>query len=109
VPVGPGGFGLFCDLPQHLACCYLPQRRDPAESKADIEISPISPRDAVIELVRHSFSARMVSAVGLASKRLGFFTQMARQIPMHRVVYPSDFEHLPAVRDAILADLQGFQ
>jgi hypothetical protein len=62
VPVGPGGFGTFCDASQPMACLYLPERLDPAARSAEIEITPVSPRDAVIELVRHSFTPRVVEA-----------------------------------------------
>ncbi|NOZ06934.1 MAG: hypothetical protein GXP41_11400 [Chloroflexi bacterium] len=106
VPVGGDGFGDFCDHSQPLACLYLPERRDPANSGAQIEIVPVSPRDAVFELIRHSFAVRMAEAVGLAAQRLDFFAQMAGQVPVRRLVYPSGFEHLPRVRDAVLADLQ---
>ena len=61
----------------------------------------------MIELVRHSFSARMVEAAGLAPHRLELFTTMARQVPMRRLTYPSGFEHLARVRQAILDDLEA--
>jgi len=106
VPVGPNGFGTFCDMAQPLACLYLPERRDPREGGTEIEITPVSPRDAVIELVRHSFTPRVVEAIGLQPRRLDFFAQMVQQVPMRRLVYPSGFEHLPRVREAILEDLE---
>ena len=71
----------------------------------EIEITPISPRDAVIELVRHSFVADIVEALRWQSRRLALFAQVADQTPVRRFVYPSGFEHLPRVRDAILEDL----
>lgn len=107
VPLGPGGLGNFCSTAQPLACLYLPERYNPQGQKASIEITPISPRNATVELVRHSFSARVVEAAGWASRRLEFFAHMARQVPMRRLVYPSGFERLPVVQDAILAD-SGF-
>ncbi|MBM4466884.1 MAG: hypothetical protein FJ014_15260 [Chloroflexi bacterium] len=106
VPVGPDGFGTFCDESQPLACIYLPERRDPAQWGTEIEITPVSPRDAVIELVRHSFTPRVVEAIGLQPQRLDFFAQMVQQVPMRRLAYPSGFEHLPRVREAILEDLE---
>ena len=106
VLVGTDGFGAFCDVSQPLACLYLPERRDSAEAGMEIGITPVSPRDAVIELVRHSFTPRVVEAIGLQAQRLDFFAQMVQQVPMRRLVYPSGFAHLPRVRDAILEDLQ---
>lgn len=105
VPVGPDGLGAFCDMPKPLSCFYLPDRRDLQEGT--IEITPVSRRDAVIELVRHSFLARIVAAMGLQSQRLDFFAQLVRHIPMRRVLYPSGSEYLPCVRERILEDLQA--
>jgi hypothetical protein len=107
VPVGPDGFGTFCDASQPMACLYLPERRDPEEGGMEIVIMPVSPRDAVIELVRHSFTPRVVEAIGLQPQRLDFFAQMVQQVPMRRLSYPSGFEHLPRVREAILEDLES--
>ena len=128
VPVGGDGFGSFCDTSQPLACIYLPERRDAsgasttseisavghpgrhpsqpdgAVPNTDVEILPVSPRDAVIELIRHSFSAHQVEAAGLAPQRLNFFARLAQKVPMRRLIYPASFEHLPRVREAILGD-----
>ena len=32
---------------------------------------------------------------------------MARQVPMRRLVYPAGYEHLPRVREAVLADVEN--
>lgn len=109
VPVGPGGFGAFCDESQPLACLYVPQRRQPADTRTDVEITPISPRDAVIELVRHSFAAGIIEPLELRPQRLDFFARMVSRVPTRRLVYPSGFEHLPRVRDAILQDLNNLR
>jgi hypothetical protein len=109
VPVGPGDFGTFCDVSQTLSCTYLPERFDPEEAHKRIEIRPVSPRDAVIELVRHSFTPRVVEAIGLQAQRLDFFARMVQQVPMRRLVYPSGFEHLPRVSGAILEDLNSLR
>jgi hypothetical protein len=107
VPVGPDGFAAFCDVSQPLACLYLPERRDPAARETAVEITPVSPRDAVIELVRHSFTARLVEALGLQAQRLDFFARLVRHVPLRRLVYPSGFAYLPRVREAILKDLES--
>ena len=105
VPVGVNGFGTFCDEPQPLACLYLPVRRDAMEWGTEIEITPISPGDAVIELIRHSFSVPLVELLGMQPQRLDCFARMVQQVPMRRIVYPAGLEHLPDIREAILADL----
>lgn len=105
VPVGQGGFGAFCDQSQPLACIYLPERRDAQEHGTQVEILPLSRRDALIELVRHSFVASLVEQLGLQAQRLDFFARLVQQVPMRRLLYPSGFGHLPFVREAVLADL----
>lgn len=107
VPIGKDGFGEFCNSARPLACFYLPERRDPTRYGNKIEIAPLAPRDAVIELVRHSFTPRIAAALGWHAHRLDFFTQLVRQVPVRRLAYPSGLEYLPAVRAAILAD-SGF-
>lgn len=100
--VGDDGFGVFCGQTIPLARLYLPDRREDIQQ---IMVATISPRDAVLELVRHSFTPRLVEALGWQPRRLAFFTRLAQQIPVRRLIYPSGFEHLPAVREAILEDL----
>jgi len=104
VPVGPDGFGTFCDRPAPLACLYLPDRRP--EPHGAVEIHPVAPRDAVIELVRHSFSPFLVEAAGLQPGRFDRFTRLARQVPVRRLSYPSGFDRLSSVVEALLRDLE---
>jgi hypothetical protein len=104
IPVGEGSFGNYCGQPLPIACFYLPERQG-YRNHPDIEITPLSPRDSVIELVRHSFASRSVEALGYQPRRLEFFAHLARQVPMRRLVYPSGYEHLPAVLQAVLDDL----
>jgi hypothetical protein len=106
VPIGTDGIGAFCDLPRPLACFYLPERRVSEPGSADTEITPLSTGSALIELVKHSFIGRMVEAIGWQPQRLPLLTSIARQVPMRRISYPSGFEHLPRIREAILQDLR---
>lgn len=107
VPVDESGFGIFCGTARPLACLYLPERRDPKEWGERIEIEPVSRREAVLTLIGNSFVPAVVEALGLHPHRLSFFSQMVVRVPPRRVVYPSGFEHLPRVRQAILDDLAG--
>ncbi len=98
VPVGDGGFGAFHDASLPLACLYLPER----VATGPVEIQDVSPRDAVIELVRHSFSPRLVEAAGLGPQRLDFFARLAMQVPLRRLRYPSGFDRLPEAVEQVL-------
>jgi hypothetical protein len=104
VPVGSEGLGGFCDVSQPLSCLYIPYRRDSVADGTAIEITPVSPRDTTIELVRHSFLTRLLTAMGLQPQRLHSLAHIARQVPMRQVMYPSGLEHLPRVCEAILED-----
>jgi hypothetical protein len=104
VPVGEEGFGTFCNTKQPIKALYLPRR---LESSDDILIEPVPPRDALIELVRNSFSISIVEALGLEVQRMMFFSRMVVQVPMRRLSYPSGFKHLRRVNEAILGDLAG--
>lgn len=105
VPIGPETFGTFCTHSKPVARIYLPERRDPAEWGHRIEITPVPSRIAVIELIRNSFSAQVAHSLGLAQQRLDHFSRLVKQVPVHRLIYPSGLNHLPCVRQAILADL----
>ena len=101
VPVGNQGFGSFCFETPPLACLYLPERH----AGGGIHIQPVSPSEAVFELVRHSFLARIVSALGLQPGRIASLSRMAETIPIRRLIYAEGFDNLPQVSAAIVEDL----
>jgi hypothetical protein len=109
VPVGADGLGTFCSEPAPLACFYLPERRDPSGWGEGIEISPLSPTEALMSLVGQSFVPYTVEALGLQPQRLGFFARLLSQVPVRRIVYPEGYVHLPQVRRGILSDLATLQ
>lgn len=93
----------FHESPLPLAAIYLPERRE----GGPIEIGSLSRGQAVIELVRHSFSPHLVQAAGLQPSRLDFFTRLVRRVPVRRLAYPSGFERLPEVAEAVRHDLHS--
>lgn len=95
VAIGDGGFGSFLDASVPLACIYLASRR--LEGDGGIEIQPVLRSEALIELVRHSFSPRLVEAAGLQPARLDRLARLVRAVPVRRLVYPSGFDRLPEV------------
>jgi hypothetical protein len=104
VIVGEDGFGRFCGTKQPIKALYIPKRLDNA---IDVTIEPVPPRDALIELVRNSFSISIVESLGLEVQRMMFFSRMVVQVPMRRLLYPSGFKNLRRVNEAILEDLAG--
>ncbi len=101
VAVGEGGFGAFHGDASPMQALYLPER-DASEA---VEIVPVPFGEALTELVRHSFLAGVLEALGLAPQRFHAFAALLRQAPLRRLRYPSGLEHLPDVRTAILDDL----
>lgn len=104
VPVGPDGFGTFHDTPLPLACLYLPERGP--EPGGPVEIGAVSPRDALIELVRHSFIPHLVEAAGLQAGRFDRLIRLVQGVPVRRLRYPTGFDRLPDVAEALLRDLR---
>lgn len=98
VVVGEGGLGSFCDASTPLACIYLATRM---EGEA-VAIQPVSRGEALIELVRHSFSPRLMAAAGLQPARLDRLARLVRNVPVRRLLYPSGFERLAEVAGRIL-------
>ena len=91
----------FLDARLPLAALYVAERRE----AGPVEILDISPRDAVIELVRHSFSPHLVEAAGLQPGRFDLFARLARSLPVRRLLYPSGFDRLPLVVASIIKSL----
>lgn len=89
-----------------LTCFYLPARRPTGCADDSVEIKALSPRDTVIEFVRHSFVAPLAEAVGWQPRRLDIFARLAAEVPVKHLIYPSGLDQLPRVREAILNDLQ---
>jgi len=98
VAIGEGGWGAFCADPQPLIRLILSERRDPSDPSTEISLTPVPLRDAVIELVRYSFAARLVQRIGLQAGRMDLFVDLVRRVPMVRLSYPSGFQHLERVR-----------
>lgn len=104
LPVGVNGWGQFCHSAQRLCCLYLPERRDPQTWGTDIEIVAVSRPDAVIELIRQSFAAPILQAMGILPNRLIALSQVVQNVPVRRVQYPDGMKFLDQVCEAIQAD-----
>ncbi len=105
VPVGLNGFGKFTETSQPLRCIYLPCRSNSGKDDSAIEIFPLRPAQAVIELVRFTFIPNITESLGWQDRRLNFFSRMIKQVPVRRLNYPTGFDQLRKVTDMILQDL----
>ena len=107
VPVEMFKNGMFCDERQPLTCVYMPSKSEHPSSGSDIDIIPVSPAEAVIELVRYSFISPIIfERLGWQARRLEFFARLVERVPVRRLTYPSGFEHLPRVTEAVVNDLE---
>lgn len=109
VPIGPNGWGRLCDVPQPIGCLYLPERRDSECYDSErcgktVEIQSVSRRDAVIELVRESFAAPILQAMGILPQRLALLSKIVQHVPVRRLIYPDGVSYLPQVCQAIQLD-----
>jgi hypothetical protein len=103
VPVGRG-WGTFADGPLPLARVYVLERQSADET--GVRLEPLRASEGLVELLRWSFCARLVEALGLQARRLAILAQVTRQTPVRRLHYPSGLGQLDAVRDAILRDMR---
>ena len=104
-PVNAIRGGAFCNEQQPLACIYLPERITLSSESASVEITPVPPVEAVIELMRYSFIPPFIcEEMGWQARRMDFFARLVEKVPVRRLRYPSGFEHLPAVTAAVLRD-----
>ena len=104
LPVGPDGFGTFCDRTLPLAAVYLPRRLRGAGA-AEAMAMPVAPAGAVLELVARSFMPRLVEAAGWQGDRLGRLARVVETVPVRWLDYPSGYDRLERVARAVLADL----
>lgn len=123
VPVGEGGFGTFHHESAPLGAIYLVERPgtgtgaaggpgepgepggrgEPAEPPSRPIIEPLAPHRALIELVRHTFTPRLVEAAGLQPRRLEVLARLVERVPVRRLVVPSGPRGREAALDAALA------
>jgi hypothetical protein len=67
-----------------------------------ISVAPVSPRDACLALITHSFRLDMGDA-GQTSAHFDLASRVAAQVPVFTVSYPRDFSRLGDVRAAVLS------
>lgn len=95
----------FCDRATPLGCIFLPHRRSADDDNGDVQIAPVSNVEAVIELIRYAYTTRLSRALKRDSHRLTFFSQLATNIPILRLSYPSGHECLPDVLAEVIEEL----
>ena len=107
VDVGePDGFGTFYPQAAPLRVLYIPERRLDGHDDG-VYFEPLGAAAAVVALTQNTFITGLAKAAGFQRNRFALFTDLAQHVPVRRLSYPTGFDHLPRVVDAILADSAG--
>ncbi|MCX6362549.1 MAG: hypothetical protein NT029_22375 [Armatimonadetes bacterium] len=92
----------FADRVLPLGGIFLPERRE----NAALSMQPLPGSASIIELVRHSFSARLVEAMGWQPGRMSLLAEAAARAPVTRLTVPDGLHHLDDACRAIAARLR---
>jgi hypothetical protein len=90
--------------PGRLRAFYVIDRRPRRGKDRGVSIEPLSPGEAVVELVRASFNLT-VEGPERERRRFALAASLARAVPVRRLRYRRSLALLPAVCDAIVGDL----
>lgn len=94
------GKSRFSKSPQTLKHLFILERNPAA---TDIQIHTITGASALMELVRMSYRPELVQALGIQPKRMELFALALKSVKVHRLNYPSGFEHVPQVCQKLLS------
>ena len=95
----------YCAEPEPLKRLYTIADSSGAKGKADIVIERLSPRESFMALVRCAFRLDITDR-DMLTRQFRFLERVASRVSVRRLIYPREFNLLPAVREAILNDLQ---
>ncbi|MFW5973083.1 MAG: hypothetical protein ACOCTG_03750 [Bacteroidota bacterium] len=101
IPIGDDGFGSFEPASVPVRALMIPQRRE-ADTGHEIAISKLSAGEAMKTLLANGFIPGIAERLSMQHRRIPVLSQLVLSAPMYEVSYPSGFETLPRVREAIL-------
>jgi hypothetical protein len=87
--------------PVELAALFVLEKSAVEADTAAIRVSPLSARDACMELVRNSFQLD-VSNYKQVTSLFAAASSVAEHLPVFSLTYPRDFSILPALHEAVL-------
>jgi len=90
-----------------LRCVYVLEWQD--DEAMPVEIEPAPPREACIELMRHSFALRMFEERGATPHHLAESARLAGRLPVRRLRRPRDLARLHELVDVVKKDLAGLR
>lgn len=95
-----------CDIPVPLKGVYTLAAPREVFRKQPVRIETLSPRMSFLELVKNTFNYRVVNSDRL-ERQFNETARVVSVVPVKKISYPRVLSQLPAVRDAILADLDS--
>ncbi|MDH5202458.1 MAG: hypothetical protein OEZ31_04825 [Nitrospirota bacterium] len=95
----------FCEEPQLLKRLYI--IADPAETDGETEvmIEGFFPKDSFMALVKCTFRLDITDQKML-ERQFHFLKRVVSKVPVQQLTFPRNLNFLPAIREAILADLK---
>lgn len=101
VTVGASGWGNAAVDAVPIAVLYLPQREP---DRRTVALRALPPAEALVAVSRASFVAAMGAVfAGQQAARLALLSRLVRQVAVCELRYPSGYEHLHMVREAVQA------
>lgn len=97
--------GAYCTEPHLLKQLYVIANPPEGKGKTEIVIEHLSPRESFMALIQHAFRLDITDR-DMLQRQFHFLKRVASCVSVRRLIFPKDFDLLPAVREAILTDLQ---
>lgn len=103
VRIGAGGWGNAASVPMPFSVLYVPER---VAGLSEVAIRPLTGAEALVALTQASFVAAISLKVNRDQPaRMRLFAQLAQQISVRVLRYPSGYDRIPAVYDAVRRDV----
>lgn len=91
--------------PLRLAALYALNEPEEIADGSEVRIRPLSAREAFLRLAQNTLIAQDIGPDRL-KRQFEFAHRLATAVPVRELAYPRRLDCLPAVRDAVLADLR---
>jgi hypothetical protein len=101
----PLGEGRACTQLVPLAAVYVVASPREACQQTKVTIEALSPREAVIELVKGTFNRRLAGA-GRVERQFRVTTRLVEVVPVRRLIYPRHIDRLNDVKDMVISQLR---
>lgn len=105
IPVLAGRYGRFHPGCASLRAVVVLAGTDGRAARSASLVEPISQAEAVIELVRHSYTPRLCAGAHSAANRFAALARLVRRVPVLRATLPRDLDALPRSVEQLQAEV----